>query len=229
MHYKDLIEAHLQYESNLQSRFYGYDEYMEEKNCQEWDDPYNLSDKEISKLFEFITSWDPHFGQERDKIDYFRCAYQRVYPLFKGLKGETIDNIALDRRMDNNAPITYFQAIFLVFEEIARCFKRYESTDTSKIIHTINPHLFVMWDRAICSCLSMKSIGHYYAYGFMPLMQKTSKKIIESYIRECHSNKEEAVKKISESGGNKTLAKLMDEYNWFYKDDPIKLIKTHYG
>lgn len=230
MDYKELIKGAQLFKNDPVAHF--YDEYMEEKNYQEWEDPRSLSDSEVRKLFEFIISWDPHFGQERDRIAEFRHAYQNIYLLLRKLERETIYNIAFEEKMSKSALITYSQAIFLIFEEIAHCFRRYESTDTSKIIHTLNPHLFVMWDNAICYHilgieLIKRASGHDYAYRFMPLMQTTVKKVIRSYMEEHRCNQEEAVKRISECGNNKTLAKLIDEYNWIYKNNPEKLKKAY--
>lgn len=228
--YKKLIKGAQLFENDPVAHF--YDEYMEEKNYQEWKDPCTLSDGEIGKLFRFIISWDPHFGQERNRIAEFRHAYQNIYSLLRKLERETIYNITFEEIVGKSTLITHSQAIFLIFEEIAHCFKRYESTNTSKIIHTLNPHLFVMWDDAIRYHilgieLTKRASGHDYAYRFMPLMQRTVKKIIRSYMEKHRCNQEEAVKRISECGNNRTLAKLIDEYNWVYKNNPEKLKKAY--
>ena len=230
MNYKELIKGARSFKNVPLARF--YDEYMEEKNYQEWEERRSLSDSVVRKLFEFINSWDRHFEQERDKIAEFRNAYKNIYALLRELERETIYNIAFEEKVGKSTLITHSQAIFLIFEEIAHCFKRYESTDTSKIIHTLNPRLFVMWDNAICYHIlgiepTKRASGYDYAYRFMPLMQRTVKKIIKSYMGKYRCNQEEVVKRISQCGDNKTLAKLIDEYNWIYKNNPEKLKKAY--
>lgn len=88
MDYKELIKGAQLFKNDPVAHF--YDEYMEEKNYQEWENPRSLSDSEVRKLFEFIISWDPHFGQERDRIAEFRCAYQNIYILLRELEREII-------------------------------------------------------------------------------------------------------------------------------------------
>ncbi|MBA7655079.1 hypothetical protein ES703_62976 [subsurface metagenome] len=48
-----------------------------------------------------------------------------------------------------------------------------------------------------------------------------------SYMEEHRCNQEKAVKRISECGNNKALAKLIDEYNWVHKNNPEKLKKAY--
>jgi len=225
MHYKDLLKKH--------EKFYGwearagyYDVYMKEKNWEEWDNPSQLSDKEVKKLFEFIVKWDSHFGQERNQVVQFKQAYQKVFPLFKQLKREKIYKISYEKKIeypDGNL-LRLQEAVSIIFNTIANCFHRYESTDTSKIIHTINPEFFVMWDRGIRSSFlgNEEGKGEDYAHRFIPRMYEEIREGIESFTRENHCSEEEAVKRISLLADNKSLAKLLDEYNYVTKHFKLK-------
>jgi len=227
MHYKELLQKHDRfYEWERRAGY--YDAYLKEKNQAEWDNPNQLSDKEIKKLFEFIVKWDSHFGQERDRVIQFKQAYQKVFPLLKQLKEEKIYRISYEKKIENlnRSSLRLQEAVAIIFNAIVNCFHRYESTDTSKIIHTINPEFFVMWDRGIRLSLlgNEEGTGEDYAYKFIPRMHEEIREAIESFTKENHCNEEEAVKEISLMADGKTLAKLLDEYNyvtWHFKLEEI--------
>jgi hypothetical protein len=83
-----------------------------------------------------------------------------------------------------------------VFDKVANSTEidRYESTDASKILHTILPDFFVMWDDEIKDRLvGGRRMGATYAFHFLPMS---------------------AIEFIRERCDGKTLAKLVDEYNY---------------
>lgn len=218
MNYKGLLQgARLFKLKERRARF--YDDYVREKDWKEWESTPFISDGEIEKLFGFIKKWDFHFRVDQDNIVKFREVYSLVYPLLKELRTETIHEVDFEKKMGRQSLVTCSQVIFIIFEEIAHSFPRYESTDTSKIIHTIHPDLFVMWDDSICynvlKISKMKTAtGYDYAYRFMPLMKKEINEAIETYMKDHDCSRKEAIENLSKSQGNKTLAKLIDEYNY---------------
>lgn len=130
MHYKKLLKAHKAFYSG-EYRAQNYDEYMHHKDWQSWKSPV-LPDIEVTKLWDFILSWDYHFKGNKGK---FKLIYQEVYPIIQGLEQERIENIDFA----NDEVKTNIQEIF---DKVARCplEDRYESTDASKILHTILPN-----------------------------------------------------------------------------------------
>ena len=139
MKVQELLFAHgAFYQFERRAKF--YDEYLRNRNNTQWLSP-DLPMNEIDKLFKFIKRWDYHFRGSKNK---FKFVYQNIYPLFVDLRDELFINIDLSSK-DNEFKIT------TIFDAFAICNEegRYESTDASKIIHTINPRLFIMWDRRI--------------------------------------------------------------------------------
>ena len=205
MHYKKLLEAHKVYYSSGEGVWY-YDEYMKEKNWHAWEKP-ELPVIEIMKLFGFILSWDPHFEGVLGK---FKQAYEEIDPVIRSLKQEGIENINLrDEKVERN--------IREVFEKVANCALKFESTDASKILHTILPRLFVMWDRKIRQGLlgdRNRMYGKDYVDCFLPRMQEELDEAIGSCVLENDSPREEAIRKICKLCDDKTLPKLIDEFNW---------------
>jgi len=202
--YKKLIEGHkLFYEGEC--RAFNYDGYMKCKDWALWVNS-DLPIDEIRKLFNFIKSWDRFFQGD---VDNFREIYPDVLPTLEKLKNKKIE----DMMFTNEITIE----IRNTFDKIANCtiIDRYESTDASKILHTIIPHFFVMWDDRIKQGIVRGgSNGAVYAIKFLPKMQSELREAIETCIEERKIKREDAIKYICEKCNGKTLAKLVDEYNY---------------
>jgi len=101
---------------------------------------------------------------------------------------------------------------------------RYESTDASKILHTIIPNFFVMWDKRIRDETVQGGVrGAVYAFYFLPKMQGELKEAIETCMEDRRLTREDAIKYICEKCDGKTLAKLVDEFNYmkYTKEQPF--------
>ena len=118
--------------------------------------------------------------------------------------------------------------------EITSVFSKLEplihSTGTSKVLHMIKPKLLVMWDRDIrekmChfeNGLSNGDIARKYV-DFLKEMHNQAIDILKSYVEthEDTSNYSEAEKIIEKTCNGKTLAKLMDEYNYIHVHYDVK-------
>jgi hypothetical protein len=91
-------------------------------------------------------------------------------------------------------------------------------TTVSKILHLLNPEIFVMWDKAIRDHYKMKNNSiRDSAKGYLEFLIQTQKEIIEALTErqpETGKGMEEAGKDISARYKQKTLARIIDEYNW---------------
>ncbi len=206
MKYPDLLLAHgAFYKHEPRAKF--YDEYLRKKNDQDWLSP-NLPDEEIEKLFQFIKRWDFHFRGDEGK---FKENYSQIHNRILELNDEsfyTID-LSLQKNVSN---------ITKVFNCMASCNYegRHESTDASKIIHAINPQLFVMWDRKIRKGVMGGENIQYADYYiiFLQRMKDELRELISSCIENSEYSEEESLKIIEELCDRKTIAKLLDEYNY---------------
>ena len=110
-------------------------------------------------------------------------------------------------------------AICSSFKKIANCgppSKRNgrpnnEVTAASKILHIINPELFVMWDRAIISGYGGYNRRLFYT-DFLRRMQKLANYAIHQFEKECGVCRDVAIERLQCDGH--TLAKTLDEYNY---------------
>lgn len=91
---------------------------------------------------------------------------------------------------------------------------RYESTDASKILHTLLPNLIVMWDDKIRDGMSVGKRGIDYANVFLPKVQEELEEAIRTCMDERNLTCIGAIAYIREQCDGKTLAKLADEYNY---------------
>jgi len=185
-------------------RAYDYDKYMKSKDWEKWTDSVPMN--EISKLFDFIILWDFHFQGDPKQ---FQKIYEELSPIIKELEQARLESIDFSNELLTN--------IGKVFDRVAECSWKYESTDGSKILHTMLPNLFVMWDRRIRKGIlgrEDKNWGAVYAIEFLPKMQKEINEAIETLMQEKGLNRKEAIKCIHQMCDNKTLPKLIDEHNY---------------
>jgi len=207
LHYKKLLEAHIVF-YEVESRAFYYDEYMECKNWKSWTNSVSIC--EVLKLFGFILGWEPKFEGDPWK---FKGIYGQISPRIEELRDTRIEDA-------NFAKEELKGKIQDVFNKVANCTRkgdRYESTAASKIIHTILPDLFVMWDRKIRRGTlgdEERKSGVEYARNFLPFAQKELEKAITTCMTERKMKRDEAIKFIREQCAGKTLAKLADEYNY---------------
>ncbi len=206
MHYKKLLEANRAFYQE-EHRAKNYDRYMlDQKNWKNWDSPI-LSVAEAEKLLKFIRSWDRFFQGDNA---VFRKIYAEIYPILGKLKEEKIEDAHLDNRE--------LQIIVRdVFDKTANCtlIDRYESTDASKMLHTIIPDFFVMWDDEIKNwTVQGRHRGATYAFYFLPKMQQELEEAISTCMAEMKLARAQAIQYIRLETGGKTLAKLADEYNY---------------
>jgi len=209
--WKKLVESHkLFYEGEY--RAFNYDGYMKCKDWEIWISP-DLPIDEIRKLFNFIRSWDRFFQGD---IDLFRKIYRQIYPTLQELRNEKIEDTNLTEELKIKIRDT--------FNKVANCtlIDRYESTDASKILHTILPNFFVMWDDNIKEAVVQGGEnGATYAFYFLPKMQLEIRDIIETCMEERKLSRIDAIRYICEKCDGKTLAKLIDEHNY------MKYTKNH--
>ena len=205
MYYGDLFIGHKAFWKIERSAKH-YDIYMKElKNWEKW--PDSVSIDEIEKLMQFVPKWDMPF--RRKNPTRFADIFKQILPTIKELKDEKLENAKFTSE--------YLQKIRAIFDKVAKCQARYESTDGSKILHTILPHLIVMWDRNIRQGIlgnENKKKGSMYALDFLPKMQNELFEAIGTCMEEEKLEQEEAIKYIRQECGNETLPKLIDEYNY---------------
>jgi len=182
-----------------------YDEYFRDKNREVWNDPDSISLAEVDRLILFLNQWASHYEnsplQQRQLLE----AIRRVHPLLQPLHGTTLLSIDFtDTRIRSN--------IQHAFETIASCGTKYEATATSKILHTVEPGLFVMWDNCIRLAYAVTGTARDYSERFLPRMRCLALRAVGEYEQAHAVTRDVAIEDLTQCGH--TLAKVLDEFNY---------------
>jgi hypothetical protein len=163
------------------------------------------------KIVWFLNHWGimrKHF--DVDKISKCITESKNDLDVFKKCRIEIVDLMPLKDSI---------QDIFQKFQE---------STDSpvaaSKVLHVLVPPFFVMWDTTIragygCGIIYNKAIARNETYYiFLERIQRELREAIQSYA-DSHSIKNfveasDALIRVLNADGRKTLAKIIDEYNF---------------
>jgi hypothetical protein len=204
-HYTDLLKAHKLFRE-IEGRWRFYDAYMQAREPNIWFRSPDVPLKEGLLLFGFIQSWDPYF---RGELATFLQTYRDIFEMISEFKNETIIGINLTNRVQNTVAIIFDRIAYSTRE------RRFESTDTSKILHVIIPELFVMWeDKVRKEIVGEGRDGRCYAFEFLPKMHRLAHEFVDGYVEEKGGSCESASREISSMADNYTLAKLIDELNF---------------
>ena len=169
--------------------------------------PNKPSCEEAWILLSFANGWNARM--QASFLDV-RCALIKIEPDLEPLRGRTILDVCLDDKQTH-------ESIGRSLKELADCNNkgRNEATGASKMLHIINPHLFVMWDGAIRSgyiCKLQKKDWIWYT-EFLQEMQKLAKCAIKQ-VKENESHHSDETMIASLTGCRHSLAKALDEYNY---------------
>jgi hypothetical protein len=91
-------------------------------------------------------------------------------------------------------------------------------TTLSKILHLLNPEIFVMWDNEIVKKYKRRNFRvNTTPEGYLEFLKDTQKEIKEA-LNDCQKESgkqlDEIEKELRTKCNNRTLARLVDEYNW---------------
>ena len=223
MRYEEFVESIKNYEDSFWFGEYVYFKALEKLEEVRADLKLLETEKHVKQVIKiFLIQWG-RMGRavDRKDLDWEQLAKQlrNSKESFQKLQGKSLLDLNLDdeeiedaiKKAYNSAKVKYIGA-----------------TAISKILHLLNPELFVMWDDDIRK--KYKVAGN--AAGYLEFLKIVKKEIEEAIEEEATrrgcSKKEIADRICKELPSNKlgpeysrkTLAKLIDEYNWW---------RVHYG
>ena len=225
-----------------------YSEYFKNKNHDMFNQPITLTHQETYRLVEFLNRF-------LCRMDYkyvpdLQFVLKAALPLLNFLdSSKTILDIDFNGDMESvkvdNRQMKVFELIQLVYWNLIKC---PDASDTvvSKILHTTNPELFVMWDDNIkkkyayragyTSDYSRRKYGaKIYVTVFLPKMQEIARDAV-GHIKKIQKEKlddadaiqlmksclhDSAFKSLKDKNCLPGLAKILDEYNY------MKYTKNH--
>ena len=184
-----------------------YEAYFRDEGFSLVDEPERLDGARAARLIQFVNQWRTHYQATTPQL---RDALKAVLPELCMLRDEAFLDVDLARPC--NGPWTVGDVIERVFETVASCGRRYESTGASKILHMVHPRLFVMWDSAIAAGYATGRSGRDYAHDFLPLVQLVARRAVDEYERSRSALAGDAVSALCACGH--TMARVIDEYNY---------------
>jgi len=198
-----------------------YGEFM--KGIRMWVELYELDDAFYSRLVKgfdyekvsrvsvykylirFLDLWGVRRTAERIELEQLVDAIRELRGELERLKGVRLTDVNLDdKRIE--------ESIRRIYERISSV-KGVGATSASKIMHVLNPNLFVMWDSDIRSDYDMGEGSKDYL-NFIRMMQEKAIAFLKYFGEERGCGRDEAERLLSEEHGGKSIAKLIDEYNW---------------
>ena len=175
-----------------------YDDALKkQRNWAQQDCP---TEQEVECLVSFVNSWSTRMKKD---IPAIRCALNEILPELNQLRHKSVLDVDLcDQRTSD--------LIYGSFKRLANFGSGNQVTAASKMLHIINPKLFVMWDRAIISGYGGYKCIKY--TDFLRRMQRLANYAINQVEKECGVSREDAIESLRCDGH--TLAKALDEYNY---------------
>ena len=188
--YNDLVKAHKNKEIKL------------DKTYIELILPIKDTWSELDSIIDFVRRWNSRvpIGKNKGKIKKVVLSLKSKFKYFKNSTLETFDfsekNVSIIKDI--------FDKLYKIKLKSTMTTRLLKSTGTSKLLHGINPNLFVMWDKGICEYYGCYQNSAGYVL-FLKLMQEEAKAILK-----------EQKKEIILQQLKRTIPKLIDEYNWIH-------------
>jgi hypothetical protein len=213
--YKDLLRTASEFEDEIELTeciYFGAIEKLSDvrKNLNELDDIQHV--RRIIKPF--LIQWGMMGRSVGQKgLDWKRLgdtlrSLEKDFDVLRNRKFLTVD---FDERSVSTA-------IKNIFNEIRSIPYIGGHTSTPKIMHLLNPEIFVMWDKSIRETYEERNSritdsprGY---LEFLKETQKELKKLFGNRQNETGKDSDEVEKEIRVKFKNKTLARIIDEYNW---------------
>ncbi len=188
----------------------------------EWQHLPLLTNRQIlDVVLGFLNSWKCRIPKTEKVATALLEGFRDTASLFQALQGQRLEKIDLTALVKAGSErLTGARAIVSIFDRLMVVGSRFSHVAAVKTMHMVNAGLFVMWDNDILENQGHRREPHgwFYAYKFLPAMQAEANELIEDYQKLNRASRQEAVRGIEKGcGGRKTLAKLLDEYNYIHR------------
>ena len=229
MNYRELFEATKRFREDP----IAYDTAWVEARKIDWQNLHDLpvekmmkeviGSKKLFKKSGFLNRWKCRLPCSIELANHIKNTFRQLTPFLRVLEGETLEDIVFDKTKSvGDEKLKNREIIRHIFDKTSDMGKNgYMPVPASKLLHMVNPKLFVMWDKNIGKRYVPKLDGHHYAYVFLPQMQREVNEAIDAYVKDTNLNRNAAIKQM-ESHCGRTLAKLVDECNYIKYTRPLQ-------
>lgn len=197
-------------------KFYQYEPPYKKAQKINWNNLYQFTDKEINKqVIHYLNKFRCRIKITPTLPEKIRKAHIKTIPYLDSLRNEKLWEIKLnDIIRIYNQKTTYTDAIQTIFETFSNIGERFKHVATSKLLHQINPDIFMMWDNAIINSLNIGKKSADYVYTYLPTIKGQLCQLINEISHNEEISRKEAIDKINKIQLGKTPLKIIDEYYW---------------
>lgn len=187
-----------------------YDTYLDSPQRKLWRTNGEFSETDARALITFVNQWRTRYQSTPMEL---ASALTQVSSLLRALERLDFFTAELDLPiLPRGASVA--DVVQVVFDTLACCGRRFEATGTSKILHTLNPEFFLMWDDRIRTAYGVRDgDGHGYSHVFLGRVQRLVRKAVREVAAVRGVSAEQAVASLCRCAPH-GLAKVVDEYNY---------------
>lgn len=190
--------------------------------------PRSLSASDIQEnlIKGFLNRWKTRVKNCQDSANALRQNMSTMSSYLRALMPISIESISFQQHVRINSQLkTVGIAVERCYEILRGTGHRIGPTATAKILHILQPRVFVMWDGAIRDCFRQRNIdvkdsGKGYRC-FLEEMRKTAHQVIQNFNNRSFSppaasgqSPSDYLSKRLSYDPQKTIAKFLDEYYW---------------
>ena len=211
--YIDLFKASELFEGD----FYAYDKaWLQAEKKVEWENLFELSTNQIKDdVIGFLNLWKCRLHPSNTLAERIKKAHKDTISYIEALQDVTIEDWTPDIvRMVEEKNYSSGELLQKTFARYSNIGERFRYVAASKLLHFLLPKLIVMWDNSIAPGYGVPMNSKWYVKKFISKMREMANEAIESYQMEKRVNRERAVAALYNFRPPKTIAKLLDEYNY---------------
>jgi len=211
--YSDLFEASKLFESD----FYAFDDaWLDARRGVDWDRLHELPTEDVTNdVIGFLNKWKCRLPYSSSLADAIKKAHEDSIIYIKALQDETIEDWNPNTTKNVGGEILTNQELLLnIYSRFAGIGEHFSHVAASKVLHFLLPELVVMWDNTIALNYGTIMTNRIYVSRFIPQMKRLANQAIYTYQAEKGCSREEAVSALKGFRPPKTIAKLLDEYNY---------------
>ena len=197
-----------------------YDNYLRNRNQDLWNRPETLTYEETYRLVVFLNKFlcrmDYKYVSDLQSVLKVALPYLNFLDSSKTILDIDFDGSVESLRIDNRW-MKVSEIIQLGYSLLLQC-PDVGDTVASKILHSINPALFVMWDDSIRGGYGLNdkkiSGSTRYVNYFLPRMQNLAEFTIRQVQLREKLSRTDAIISLKSGNCSHSLAKVLDEYNY---------------
>lgn len=173
----------------------------------------------------FLNQWSCHVHNNSDSAKALKRALRSINNYLVIFHEKCLSDINFNQSVRiNNVQMSYEEAMEYCYASIVSIGYNFGKTATSKLLHVLNPKLFVMWDKPIFEAYNSQnpSITDS-ARGYIEYLKVMQQSASQLQIDFCNDPRMTSYRHLGPAGylslrlnfnPHKTLAKFLDEYNW---------------